>query len=242
MKRVALTLSCLLALAVAMPAAAQNKKKPPADKVPDVDAEKALQPGDISGKVHTLSGNSLTLRVEYERLELKKGSNRGPNYDSLIRQQQAIARAQQRLATARSPRQMASALRSLQQANLNAQRQALRQAGRGGSNPFTVKKETKDFVIELSPDAKIRTSWTPAEFDDMGNLKKLTAAEKKELKGDPKLPGYKADLAALKAGQKATVHLARVKDEDDKGTALRATMVLITEESTQPTRPGKKNK
>jgi hypothetical protein len=234
MKRMHLTLSCLLALGLALPALAQGKKK--GGDVPDVDAEAALKPGDISGKIDKVSGNSLTLRVNYDRLELKPQANRNNNnYRNLARQQQAIARAQTRLAQARTPQQAASAIRSLQQANNNALRQALQGAARGAQNPFTVKKETKDFVIQLAEDARIRVNWSPIEYDDMGNLKKFTPAELKELKGDSKQPGYKSDLTALRAGQEATVHLAKVKEGDEKKeTHLRATMVLITKESDQP--------
>jgi hypothetical protein len=182
------------------------------------------------------------LRVTYERLELKKqsGRNRPANYDNLLRQQAAIARAQARVAQARTPQQLASALRSLQQANASALRSALQGAARGAQNPYTVKKESRDFIIQLAPEASIRVSWAPVEYDDMGNLKKFSAAELKELKGNAKLPGYKADLTALRAGQEATIRLAKVKDDEaDTEKHLRATLVLITKESDQPLPKGK---
>jgi hypothetical protein len=91
--------------------------------------------------------------------------------------------------------------------------------------------------------AKYRTSFLPVVYDDMGNVKKFTDEEKKEMKGDPKLAGYKAAATDVKVGEKVTVTLAKVKDpEDEKKKLLRGTVLLITEESTEPAKVEKKRK
>src|SRR5205807_8948348 len=82
----------------------------------------------------------------------------------------------------------------------------------------------KDVNIELDPKVQYRTLFLPEVFDDMGNVKKYTDAEKKELKGDWKLAGYKAKAEEVKDGQKVAVTLAKSKEAENK---IRGTVVVI---------------
>lgn len=255
MKWLQLALAWSLTLALAMPGQAQDKKKDKKKPVAEViDAEKALQPGKISGKVTSASEGTLRLRVEYIHYELKPGTKTGakadPQLQKLLRQQQQLARIQRELATARNPREQYKALQELQRLQQQIQLEAAKQqlglaGGKGGQqNPLKEVKDFKDFDIELSDKVKQRTKFLPFAYDEMGNPKKYTDEEKKAAKGDEteqKLEGYKADGA--KPGQEVTIILSKNKETENK---LRGTFVLITKESTEPVKdekkPRKKNK
>ncbi len=60
-------------------------------------------------------------------------------------------------------------------------------------------------------DCLVRMANPAPQFDDKGKVKKLTAKEKAELKGDPKLPGYKAEFSDLHSNQIVKINLVRSK-------------------------------
>jgi hypothetical protein len=65
--------------------------------------------------------------------------------------------------------------------------------------------------ISLADDAVIRFKKAPKQFDDKGKPVTPTAEQLQAMKGDPKLPGYAAELSDLKAGQIVKVSLGRRK-------------------------------
>jgi len=76
-------------------------------------------------------------------------------------------------------------------------------------------KKTVEF--QHQEDVKVRTMILPEQFDDKGNLKEYTRAEKQALKGkDKKLPGYESSVEKLEAGQKLRVVLRTVKKPTEK--------------------------
>jgi len=86
------------------------------------------------------------------------------------------------------------------------------------------KQNVKVMTID---DVKVRTLNLPVQYDDKGKPKKAyTAKEKKELKGDPKLPGYSAGFEDLKVKQIVEVTLVR-KKIDKNPKELLASMILI---------------
>lgn len=116
----------------------------------------------------------------------------------------------------------------------------------GGRNRKAEKVEFK-----LAEDVKYRTLVEPKLLDDNGKPRKPTAAEKKEWKGpDPKLPGYTAELSALKKGQLVQLQLSQDKSEPPPPKAkkgevqqqpkLYVTMVVIAAESDGPAATAKK--
>lgn len=241
-KLAAVTLPCLLAL----PATAQDKKKD--KKLLEVkDAEDALKPGPISGKITQASETSVYLRVEYEHLELtqpieKINAKGNRQLLSLLEQQKKLARAREDVLRARNPREQHRAMVHLQRVSQDIQLNNIKKqlnAADGKNLPLKVVTDSKDFTIELDDSCQFRTSFLPFVYDEMGNPKKYTDKEKKELQGDGKLPGYKAIANDLKVGQKATITLARNKETENK---LRGTVVLITEESKEPVKPVKPGK
>ncbi len=248
--------AALMAVVLASSAQAQKDKKkddPKKGAVEAIDAEK-LKPGQVIGKVMQFSETSIRVRVDYVHYELNQAKGRNSvlaadrQAQHLIREQQAIARAQQRLVNARNPAEQWRALQDLQNRSSQMQSEAVRAqlqaltGKNGGQNLFKEVHEYKDVDIELDDKVVYRTSFLPYVFDDMGNPKKYTDQEKKELKGnDPKLPGYKAAASDVKVGAKVTVTLSKNKETENK---IRGTLVLITEESREPTKeePKKKKK
>src|SRR5205085_6587316 len=196
-----------------------------------------LKPGQVGGKAMSVTETSLQLRVEYQHLELKDNLKTNPGNAAALaratRLQQQIAQAQQRLQNARTQRQSQLALQQLQRLVQQAQAQAVQDQLTGRNNPYKVVTDYKDFNIELSGKVEFRVS-NPSflaglQFDDMGNPKKFTMDELKELKGKSNLPGYKAVATDVKPGAKVTVTLAKDKEAENK---LRGTVVLITEQGT----------
>jgi hypothetical protein len=72
-------------------------------------------------------------------------------------------------------------------------------------------KVMKDVDFQPTDDMKVRMMNPPAKFEN-GKVKRYTAKELKEMRGDGKLPGYSADLESLHADQIVQLHLVRKKD------------------------------
>src|SRR6266540_745063 len=176
MLRVHLAGAALLSLVLALPAQAQKKdpKNPP--NLP-LEAEKYLKPGQLTGKLGAVNGSTFVLRLDFDRLELKPGArnqrNSNRQYTNLIREYDRLARAQQQLVRARTPQQQLTALRQIQQVTAQIQRTTLQQLGVGNlqSSPFVVKKDFRDFDVEMSTNVEIRTAFLPFAYDDMGDPK-----------------------------------------------------------------------
>jgi hypothetical protein len=72
----------------------------------------------------------------------------------------------------------------------------------------------REVELQVADEAVVRQIKAPVEYDEKGRPRKLKAEELKKLKGDdPKVPGYKAEWADLKAGQVVKVYLARRKTD-----------------------------
>jgi len=224
MRRVHLAWAGVLALVLALPAQAQDKKKDKAakDKLASVlDAAQFLKPGQYDGKLDTVNGSTFILRIEFQRYELKPGAQNSRNtnrqYQNVLRDYNHLAQAQQRLAQARTPAQQMNALHSIQSISNQLQTHSLRALRAAGQqSPLIVKTDHRDFDVEMATNVEVRTLILPFAYDDMGNPKKYTKEELKELKGpNPSVPGYKSDLSALKAEQKVRVTLAKVREKTD---------------------------
>lgn len=74
------------------------------------------------------------------------------------------------------------------------------------------KKKNVDVEWQSIDDVKVRKPNPPPQFDSKGRVKKrYTRKELRELKGDPKLPGFPAEFSDLKPGQYVQVTLVRKK-------------------------------
>jgi len=167
-----------------------------------------------------VNSSTFVLRLQFDHLELKPGAQKQRNtssqYQTLLREQNKLSQAQQRLANARTSQQQMAALRQLQQISAQIQRTISKQTGAGGlkASPYVLKTDYRDVEVELAPNVTVRTGFLPFVYDDMGDPKKYTKEEIKELKGpNPSVPGYKSDLSALKTGQAVKVTLTLVKEK-----------------------------
>ena len=102
------------------------------------------------------------------------------------------------------------------------------------SKLYTVKTKSQEFAINSAEEMKVRLNGPKSTFDDMGNVKKYTAKELKELRGKD---GYfDGEFADLTTGQQVavTVLLPKVapkpKNKDDiliEENKLEATKVIV---------------
>jgi hypothetical protein len=113
-------------------------------------------------------------------------------------------------------------------------------------NRNAYRTKTKDYDITADDKLIVRVAQLPAQIDENGKPKKLSKQELKDLKGDPKLPGYKSDFNELRKDQYVQVYLAKKKattTKDKKEAAkvdenevppsnrLKAIMIVIQQES-----------
>jgi len=187
-------LGVLLLLSSAPSVEAQKKKKN--DDLLDMKepktSEKMIKAGQLVGKVKNIYESKKTLRISVTVVTPK------PNIGAI----QGLAQAQ----------------RAYQQAiyrrppDLNAARQAQIQMIQHQNNLYTYEK--KDHEIELSTvdEVEVRAAKPKPEYDEKGNIKKPTRKELKELKGDPKKPGYKAEFGDVQPDQVIRVQLVKKKD------------------------------
>ncbi|MGE3806305.1 MAG: hypothetical protein AB7K24_16675 [Gemmataceae bacterium] len=78
----------------------------------------------------------------------------------------------------------------------------------------------KNITVPFSEETKIRIEWVPPVLDDEGNIKKLTDAEKTELKGPDKLWGYTGDVKNLQPERFVKVYMGKRGDEDPVGRMI----------------------
>jgi hypothetical protein len=193
-----------LGLALAMPVGAADKEKPdPADKA----ADKMVTAGQVTGHLKADGGSQKYITVT---VNLSYAVPNPQGALQSIQRQQQLLQYQREVMAARTPQQRQQALIQL-----------YRSLALGQQNSVRVQQMNKDLDFQAADDMKVRIMYPPPAFDEKGNLKKYTAKELRELKGsDSTLPGYAAEMDALKTGQIVTVYLAKQtpkkkKDKDD---------------------------
>lgn len=179
---------------VAFPATV-GAAKPRAKKVADPTAnnEKMIRAGQVTGKILTVLESKKSIRVQVTMVLPQITAGALNNYLS----------AEQAMQRANSP-----------QALYNAQVQL----AKAEANLVSYTRVTKDYELQTTDDVKIRLAKPPEQFDDKGGVKKLTRKQLRELKGDPKLPGYPGEFSNLREGQIVSVTLVRKKGAPTKYT------------------------
>lgn len=202
-RRAALVLlGSLLAAGLAGDARAAKPKPPKLDA--NTNSEKMVRAGRVAGKILAVMESKKTIKIQVTMIlpEITAGA-----LNSYVQAQQAVAKAN-------SYQELVSAQRQLAQAEANL---------------VTYHRVTKDYELQATDEVKIRIPKPAEQFDDKGDVKKLTKKQLRELKGDPKLPGYPGEFTHLREGQIVSVTLVR-----KKGVPARPT---------RPVRPrGKKDK
>jgi hypothetical protein len=204
--RATLLAPAVLAL-VALPLAARDpleKKTPRAkdkiaeEKVVGDKVEKLVVLATLVGTLQKVSESTgdITVRITIRTLEAN-----APAQAAYVRQQQALLARQQQIMKVRNPIQRQQQLNQLYQDALRLQQSQ--------ANLFKIKETQQNVDLRLAEDAKVRTVLPPEAFDEKGNIKVYTAKELKELKGDPKLPGFQAERDAIEVGRTVLVQIGR---------------------------------
>ena len=196
----------LLGLCAAPAFAADDPKKdpPPPDAKKDADAppaEKPIKVGVVSGKLVEVNETAKSVKLEV-MIEVQK-----PNLGEM----QAVQNCRDPAANRRPRRRDYNAVASLQQQILQHK-----------LNSITIEKKTQNMDYTSTDDVKVRLSDPPVAYDDKGNIKKRTAKELTELKGNPKDPdsklaGYPGAFTDLRTGSYVKVTLVKKKEVPHTG-------------------------
>ena len=194
----------LVALLVAAPAAADDAKDKPKDKP---EPPKLVPIGRLGGTLLE-GGTSGMLKVRLKLPRIEPNRQAQLNY---INQQRGWLQRQAQIMRNPNPwqaqQQMIQLVRDIQ----NAQR-----------NLFVIKEVQLDVEVLPADTMKVRTAVPDPGFDDMGNIRELTPALLKELRGQEGLPGFKAARGDLKNGQTVLVVVSRERKKDAKPLATLA--------------------
>jgi pentapeptide MXKDX repeat protein len=188
----------------------KDAAKKPDDKKPDdkKPMDKRKTTAIVGELVHIEpSKQSIRVKVTIPYQELNQGE-----YNALIQ-------AQQNLAKARTPKEAYDARVAIAQHS---------------SKLYTVKQKHQEVSVDAAEDCKVRLNAPKAAFDDMGNVKKYTAKELKELRGSDML--FDGEFADLTNGQTVQVTILvpkaapKPKNKDDillEETKLEAIKIAV---------------
>ncbi len=99
-----------------------------------------------------------------------------------------------------------------------------------------------EYLFDFTADAQARLQNLPPKLNEDGKKVAYTPAEKQKLKGNPDIPGWKADISELKVGQVVEAHIVQLQTADkDKKDLLLARWALILNDPSEVAE-SKKNK
>jgi hypothetical protein len=188
------------------------------------------------GKVTAVDTNGtnrdFTLQVSNKVQEIDTGVQQ-----QLLQQQQQLANHQREYLQART-------VQGKQQAQQRMQ-QSQNQIAQTMQRLYKVKDVTKDFKFRPAENVIYRTLYAEPEYDDKGDLKKLTKEDLDRLKGKHKdLPGYEATADILRVNANAAVYTPKAKvqpkelkkktDDDDPVVTDRQEVILVIIVNTPP--------
>jgi hypothetical protein len=81
--------------------------------------------------------------------------------------------------------------------------------------------------IQLDDEVQVRTLNLPPAYDDKGNPRQYTYAERQKLKGNLREPGYQSDYDSLKVGQIVNVSVGQ-KASDAKKQGAAGSKAVVT--------------
>ncbi len=219
----------LFLLAVAAPAQDKNRPNRPNNTIDKRIASAgdyvALAPmKEIQGHLLTFDGKVLTVRVEYQSLELKdqfNQNNRAGNraYQQMVRHQQQMMRDYENVFRARTPAQQ---MQRMQQFMFRLQSGAY--AGVGGqgnmlaNSPFKPVMHAVDFELPIVDELRVTKATLSVEYDDKGNVVQYTAEELKKRR-DPVQQGFGAKVEDVQVGMLVKLFLTRSKVKEDAAKA-----------------------
>jgi hypothetical protein len=218
MRKIACGVSLLLTVILVAPpfAAGQKKAGKAKEETATTDDYKALEHlKNIEGELTYLEPSTklMTVKVGYPTLVPNPQYQPGKNAAAQQRWVQHVNHLMQQQQQALTIRNAARRAQRLQQLAGQIQNEMVRAPA--GPSPYRVVLAYKDFDVEAPDEVVVRRLTLPVEYDDKGNVKEYTEAEKKELRGkDPKVPGYAAQWDDVQVGQKVKLYLGKKKTKD----------------------------
>jgi hypothetical protein len=109
-----------------------------------------------------------------------------------------------------------------------------RQAAQKAAGP-----QHKDYTMKYTVDAAARIKHLPPKIGADGKKEGYSPEEWERLKGNAKLPGFKADLSSLKTGQQVQAHIVRTpnseKTKDPNDDHLVRWVLILNEDTSKST-------
>jgi hypothetical protein len=99
----------------------------------------------------------------------------------------------------------------LQASNAQGVINAQNQMAQAAAQLYELATVDKEVEWTAADEIKVRMNNPPPQFDDKGRVKRYTAKELRELKGNDRLPGYPAEFSDIKTGQIVQVTLEQKK-------------------------------
>lgn len=164
---------------------------------------KLIKSGVLVGRVQNVYEDKkrIRLQISYPVTSLDPGAA-----GQIAQAQAQVQQAMLQLRVARDPNALAQARQQVAQ----AQQQLVQAQAR----LYRTQMVNKDIEVQATDDVVVRMASPKLRFNDKGDrVKKYTKAELKELKGDSKLPGYKAEFGDLQTEQIVRVTTVRKKGE-----------------------------
>ena len=176
------------------------------------------QAKQVTGQILSFDDSSKTVSVRVEGTDWVPNPNYKPmgnQYAQLNQHQAQLAQQQAVVSAAKSKAQTQAAMQQI--AKLQGQiGQEMSKLGNVNPNnlPFKAQKHTRDFDLTMQDKVVYRKMNLELEYDDTGNPKSYTAAEKAKLKGtDTTKPGYKATASEFHANQIVYIYVSPAKKE-----------------------------
>ncbi|MGL4555283.1 MAG: hypothetical protein ACRC33_29300 [Gemmataceae bacterium] len=193
-------------LFTAGPAAqAQKTKKADADKDKDADTkntEKTVKSGVLIGKVMNVYEDKRRLRIQVSIPVTKYNAGAA---QGVLQAQQNLVNAQVAMRSARDVNGLVQARQQMAQAQL--------EMARAQAQLYQTELVNQEVEVDAIEDVVVRMASPKQDFDEKGRVKKYTKAELKELKGEGKHPGYKAEFSDIQNEQIIRVTTVRKKGE-----------------------------
>ncbi len=211
----------------------KDPAKKPAKKDEHLNTEKTVKSGQVTGRIVAVAGSGKSFRLSVGISIPKPDLNtvnavatyRASAQQAAIQAQQVLGQAQQAIVQAQQAAAKKDSNGLSQNMNQAAQYQAQAAgyqlqaaqynalASRLQGNLYTYETRYQEVEITTTEGVVVRTAIPPEVYDSRGKLRRPTAKELKEAKGDdPKLPGYQADFSSLREKQVVAVTLVKKKD------------------------------
>ena len=164
---------------------------------------------------------------------------------NLMRDYQQMMQQQAQIMRSRNARQIQQHMMRMAQLENRIQMDMMRAMNSNPNNPpFLQKHNLKDFDFQMQDNTVYRKMFLPQEYDDTGNLKKPTKAEKAKLRGKNPQPkdSYSATTDEFHPGQFVWVYLNKPKKTSSSSSSSSSSAAKKTKddeelEDTGPPRP-----